>query len=68
LEQRIALWQEVNREDREKLERMQTALSSRHATSGPLGPADFEGTIPDFHRYLSRMTPPVPPALAEAAG
>ena len=54
LEQRIALWHEVNREDREKLEKMQLALSSRHAPSGHLAPRDYEGTIWDFYRYLSR--------------
>jgi phenylpropionate dioxygenase-like ring-hydroxylating dioxygenase large terminal subunit len=58
LEERIALWQEINREDREKLEKMQRALSSRHALSGPLAPADFEGTISDFHRYLARRIGP----------
>ncbi|MEX6504541.1 aromatic ring-hydroxylating oxygenase subunit alpha [Pseudomonas zhanjiangensis] len=54
LDQRLALWNEVNREDREKLERMQRALSSRHAPSGHLAPRDYEGTIWDFYRYLSR--------------
>lgn len=54
LEQRIALWQEVNREDRVKLERLQTALASRHAPTGPLAPADLEGTLQDFYRYLAR--------------
>ncbi|WP_425407228.1 aromatic ring-hydroxylating oxygenase subunit alpha [Hwanghaeella sp.] len=70
LEQRIDLWNEVNREDREKLERMQTGLSSRHATSGPLGPKDLEGTIWDFQRYLSRKMGTYEPALvtATAAG
>lgn len=53
LETRIALWEEVNREDREKLEKLQLALSSRHALSGPLGPRDLEGTIWDFYRYLA---------------
>ncbi len=57
LEERIALWTEVNREDREKLEKMQKALSSRHAPSGHLAPRDFEGTIWDFYRYLSRQIP-----------
>lgn len=57
LEERIALWIEVNREDREKLERLQTALRSRHAPSGPLAPRDFEGTIWDFYRYLGRRLP-----------
>ncbi len=57
LEERIALWLEVNREDREKLEKMQKALSSRHAPSGHLAPRDFEGTIWDFYRYLGRAIP-----------
>lgn len=57
LETRIALWHEVNREDREKLEKMQRALSSRHAPSGPLAPRDYEGTIWDFYRYMGRHVP-----------
>jgi phenylpropionate dioxygenase-like ring-hydroxylating dioxygenase large terminal subunit len=58
IEQRLALWKEVNREDRVKLERMQVALSSRHAPSSPLAPKDYEGTIWDFYRYLARKLPP----------
>lgn len=57
LESRIALWHEVNREDREKLERLQRVLASRHAPSGPLAPRDYEGTVWDFYRYLSRQVP-----------
>ena len=53
IQQRIALWREVNREDREKLELLQQGLRSRHATDGPLAGPDFEGTIHDFHRYLA---------------
>ncbi|MEM7211034.1 MAG: SRPBCC family protein, partial [Pseudomonadota bacterium] len=52
--QRIGLWQEVNREDREKLELLQKGLGSRHAWSGPLAELDLEGTIRDFHRFLAR--------------
>jgi len=69
LEERIALWLEVNREDREKLERMQKALSSRHAPSGQLAPRDYEGTIWDFYRYLGRQIEPLrqsPSVAAEA--
>ena len=62
LETRIALWHEVNREDREKLEKMQRALSSRHAPSGPLAPRDYEGTIWDFYRYLGRQLPGTEPS------
>jgi phenylpropionate dioxygenase-like ring-hydroxylating dioxygenase large terminal subunit len=58
IDQRIALWQEVNREDREKLEKLQSSLASRFAPSGPLAPADFEGTIWDFYRYLARKGEP----------
>ncbi len=53
--QRIALWNEVNREDREKLERLQISLRSPHAFAGPLAEDDLEGTIRDFHRWLARQ-------------
>ncbi|MFK7940382.1 MAG: aromatic ring-hydroxylating dioxygenase subunit alpha [Roseovarius sp.] len=53
IEQRIALWDEVNREDREKLERMQVGLGSHHAGSGPLAGDDFEGTVRDFLLWLA---------------
>ncbi|MDF1750660.1 MAG: aromatic ring-hydroxylating dioxygenase subunit alpha [Alphaproteobacteria bacterium] len=55
LDTRITLWREVNLEDRIKLEKMQQALTSRHATSGHLASEDYEGTIADFHRYLARQ-------------
>lgn len=54
IQQRIALWTEVNREDREKLERMQVALKSSHAQSGPLAGDDLEGTIRDFQKWLAQ--------------
>ncbi len=54
IRQRIALWEEVNREDREKLERMQIALGSDHALSGPLAGEDYEGTIRDFQTWLAQ--------------
>ena len=53
IRQRIALWEEVNREDREKLERMQVALGSAHAQEGPLAGEDYEGTIRDFQHWLA---------------
>ncbi len=53
--QRIALWNEVNREDREKLEKLQVALGSAHAISGPLAEDDYEGTIRDFQLWLARQ-------------
>ena len=51
--ERVALWAEVNREDREKLERLQQALGSRFASAGPLAGEDYEGTVRDFHRWLA---------------
>ena len=53
ISQRIALWQEVNREDREKLERLQVALGSNYAVEGPLAADDYEGTIRDFQLWLA---------------
>lgn len=55
IQQRIALWNEVNREDREKLERMQIALASAHAVEGPLAGDDYEGTIRDFQSWLAHQ-------------
>ena len=54
IDQRIALWQDVNAEDREKLEAMQTALGSVFANGGPLAGDDYEGTIRDFLLWLAR--------------
>ncbi|WP_120501848.1 aromatic ring-hydroxylating dioxygenase subunit alpha [Roseovarius sp. EL26] len=51
--QRISLWEDVNREDREKLERMQVSLNSAHAESGPLAGDDYEGTVHDFLLWLA---------------
>lgn len=50
---RISLWEDVNREDREKLERMQIGLASKHALSGPLAEEDYEGTVRDFQLWLA---------------
>ncbi|MCT4553962.1 MAG: aromatic ring-hydroxylating dioxygenase subunit alpha [Pelagimonas sp.] len=58
IQQRIALWEEVNREDREKLERMQVALGSDHAQEGPLAGDDYEGTIRDFQLWLAAQDAP----------
>ena len=52
---RIALWQEVNAEDRDKLERMQRALGSTHARAGPLAGEDYEGTVRDFQIWLAQI-------------
>jgi len=55
IDQRIALWEDVNREDREKLEAMQIALGSVHAKGGPLAGEDYEGTVRDFLLWLARQ-------------
>ncbi|MEM9332584.1 MAG: aromatic ring-hydroxylating dioxygenase subunit alpha [Pseudomonadota bacterium] len=55
INQRIDLWEEVNREDREKLETMQVSLHSVHATGGPLAGPDYEGTVHDFLLWLARQ-------------
>lgn len=62
IQQRIALWEEVNREDREKLERMQVALGSAHAVAGPLAGDDYEGTIRDFQIWLAAEDTKTQPA------
>lgn len=60
---RIALWEEVNREDREKLEKMQVALGSRMAVAGPLAGEDYEGTIRDFQLWLAGQDSTSPASL-----
>ena len=64
---RIRLWEQVNTEDREKLERMQVALHSDHALEGPLAEDDYEGTIRDFQQWLARVDTrfAAPPATAK---
>lgn len=55
IDQRIALWEDVNLEDREKLEAMQSALGSVFATGGPLAEDDYEGTVHDFLLWLAQQ-------------
>lgn len=67
IQSRIKLWEEVNREDREKLEKMQVALKSRHAAAGPLAGEDYEGTVRDFQLWLAEQDAayPISPQAAE---
>lgn len=53
----VELWREINAEDRAVLERLQRNLEapSAQAYAGPLADEDREGTIADFHRYLSAV-------------
>jgi len=55
VKQRVSLWEEVNREDREKLEIMQTSFASVFANGGPLAGPDYEGTVHDFLLWLARQ-------------
>ena len=55
IRQRIALWEDVNREDREKLEAMQTCLGSKFAKGGPLAEPDYEGTVHDVIMWLAKQ-------------
>jgi choline monooxygenase len=47
------LCEDFNLEDRAQLEAVQQGLKSRHYPGGPLAPADFEGTVWDFHQYIA---------------
>ena len=54
IDNRLQLWHTINKEDRLKLERLQLGLKSSHTGTGPLAPADYEGTIWDFYNYLAQ--------------
>ena len=57
-----------NAEDREQLEGVQKGMKTRHFKSGPLAPADFEGTIWDFYQYMaSKLASDATPAGAQQA-
>lgn len=49
----IKLCHAFNGEDRLRLETLQRGLRSRHYIPGPLAPADYEGTIRDFYRFMA---------------
>ena len=55
ISERIKLWENVNQEDQDKLEAMQSALSSVFANGGPLAEDDYEGTIRDFLGWLAKQ-------------
>jgi len=50
----VDLINEVNGEDKEKLETLTRAMKSKYYTPGPLAPDDFEGTIWDFMQYVAK--------------
>ena len=49
----VDLCKAFNLEDKEKLETLQIAQNTRYYQSGPLAPADLEGTIWDFLNYMA---------------
>jgi len=50
----IDLFQKTMAEDRAVLLSLMKGLNSRHHQPGPLAPADLEGPIWDFYKYLNR--------------
>ena len=59
----VDLFQKTMAEDKTVLVELARGLKSRHYHSGPMGPADCEGPIWDFYRYMNRA---LGPALAAA--
>ena len=53
LAERVNKWKKINSEDHRILKRLQTGLNSLHSTTGPLAADNYEGTLHDFHRYLT---------------
>ncbi len=51
--QYVDLCRAFNAEDKEKLETLQIALKSHHYNGGPLAPADFEGCVWDFLKWMA---------------
>jgi phenylpropionate dioxygenase-like ring-hydroxylating dioxygenase large terminal subunit len=54
-----------NAEDKAQLEGVQRGMKTRHFTSGPLAPPDFEGTIWDFYLYMAKKLGAEAPLGAE---
>jgi hypothetical protein len=62
----VDFWKTINAEDHDQLSRLLQGLKSRYASSGPLAPADLEGTLWDFYQYIAGHLPA--PADEAAAG
>jgi phenylpropionate dioxygenase-like ring-hydroxylating dioxygenase large terminal subunit len=62
----VDFWNAINSEDHAQLIRLQQGLKSRYGSSGPLAPADLEGTLWDFYQYLAGHVPePLQAAAAD---
>ena len=55
LDDAIELFDKTMAEDKAILVELARGLKSRHHRVGPLAPADFEGPICDFYRYMNRI-------------
>lgn len=53
-EEQRAFMDQVNSEDKQKLETLQKGLQSRYYSPGRLAKPDLEGTIYDMYRYMAR--------------
>jgi nitrite reductase/ring-hydroxylating ferredoxin subunit len=54
----VGLFQQTMAEDKAVLIRLMRGLNSHHHWPGPLAPADLEGPVLDFYRYIgSRLVP-----------
>ena len=49
----VDLFERTMAEDKVQLRNLQRGLNSRSYRPGPLGPADVEGTVWDFYRYMA---------------
>ena len=50
----VDLFERTMAEDKVQLANLQRGLDSNSYLPGPLGPADVEGTVRDFYRYVAR--------------
>ena len=58
----VEYFEKTMREDKAALVDLARGLKSRHYHTGPLAPADLEGPIWDFYRYMRRTLGPSLPA------
>ena len=54
VDQALHLFHRTMAEDKAQLVKLPRGLKSRYYQPGPLAPANYEGTVWDFHQYLAR--------------
>jgi Ring hydroxylating alpha subunit (catalytic domain) len=62
----IELFRKTMAEDKTVLVKLTKGLNSRHHKAGPLAPADFEGPIWDFYKYMNRTLGPAMATVSQA--